>query len=56
MIHSLSKIPKGGALGNVIVPAFFHDSINLEKKKRKLAVDKQIPNIFTLNWSKEHPA
>lgn len=56
MIHSLSKIPKGGALGNIIVPAFFHDSINLEKKIRKLVVGKQIPYIFTLNWSKEHPA
>lgn len=35
MIHSLSKIPKGGALGNIVVPAFFHDSINLEEKQRK---------------------
>lgn len=29
MIHSLSKIPKGGALGYIVVPTFFHDSINL---------------------------
>lgn len=45
VIHSLCKIPKGGALGNIIVPAFFHDSINLEKKKRKFLVGKQILQI-----------
>lgn len=42
MIHSLSKIPKSGALGNIIVPAFFHDSINLEKKQRKSVLGKQM--------------
>lgn len=56
VIHSLSKIPKGGSLGNIVVPAFFHDGINLEKKQRKSVVGKQmLQTVVTLNWSKGHP-
>lgn len=46
MIHSLSKIPKGRALANIIVPALFHDRINLEKKQRKLVAGKEMLQIL----------